>query len=149
MKKLFAKIKAWFKKPANDPELTDGQIGIALIKQAIKALWDTAIECQSAYADKKIVVAEWIQIGGKAYQVARIVTKFGELKAQIIDIDTAEAQEILEYCGELGIVGPDASVIIVHATSIVEKGIDIYKTDVLPVVAIAKKYLKKKDYTPK
>ena len=121
--------------------MEEKKFGIDLIKKSIKFVYDTTIEGVEALKDKKLSLGEILGFGDNAYTGVTIALKSKEQWAQITDIDTSERNEIVVYVGELvkDVTSDEVDIIIDNAIQIIQKEIQIYETNVLPIIAIIKK----------
>ena len=70
-----------------------------------------------------------------------LALKWPELVAEIVDIDTEEGAEVAEYVGDLvkGATSDEIDEIIDHAINIISAEIDLYNSDIKPIIDIIRK----------
>lgn len=117
------------------------EIGIELVKKAIKLVYDTTIEGIEAFSDKKVSLTEILGFSDNVYSMAVIATKWQDFIAQIKDIDSEEGLELAEYTASLikDATGDEVDIVIDNAIQIVTKEIAIYNENILPIVAVIRK----------
>lgn len=117
------------------------EIGIELVKKAIKLMYDTTIEGIEAFADKKVSLTEILGFSDNVYSMAVIATKWPDFITQIKDIDSEEAVELANYTAALikDATSDEIDIVIDNAIQIVTKEIAIYNENILPIVAVIRK----------
>ena len=115
--------------------------GIELVKKSIKFIYDTTIEGVEVLRDKKINLGEILGFGDNLYSGINLALKWPELVAEIVDIDTEEGAEVAEYVGDLvkGATSDEIDEIIDHAINIISAEIDLYNSDIKPIIDIIRK----------
>ena len=106
---------------------------ISLIKSIIKNTLSLFVKYKEYNADKNVDWTEWAMIAKTALPLVSDIRKYEILKLQILDFTTAEGIELVEYCKSLGILPIEAENIVKHAISAIEKGVILYKEDLLPI----------------
>lgn len=121
--------------------MEEKKVGTDLIKKAIKFVYDVSIEGIEVFKDKKLSMGEILGFGDNLYAGITIALKSKELWVQLKDIDTEEGSEIVLYVADLvkGATGDEIDVIIDNAIQIIQKELEIYETNILPIIAIIKK----------
>ena len=115
--------------------------GIELVKKSIKFIYDTTIEGVEVLRDKKINLGEILGFGDNLYSGINLALKWPELVSEIVGIDTEEGAEVAEYVGGLvkGATSDEIDEIIDHAINIISSEIDLYYSDVKPIIDIIRK----------
>ena len=115
--------------------------GIELVKKSIKFIYDTTIEGVEVLRDKKINLGEILGFGDNLYSGINLALKWPDLVAEIVDIDTEEGAEVAEYVGDLvkGATSDEIDEIIDHAINIISAEIDLYYSDIKPIIDIIRK----------
>jgi len=117
------------------------KIGVDLIKKSIKFLFDFAGESIEAFKDKKLQLSEILGFGDNVYSGITIALKSDELWLQLKDLDTAEGVEIAEYVGSLvkGATSEEIGLIIDNSIAAIRGEIEIYETNIVPIIETIKK----------
>lgn len=114
------------------------QLGVELVEKTIKTLYELTDEVVKDLKDGKIQLGELIGLSDNAFAVFSIVNKFGQIKAEILDIDSAEIQQITGYVISLGFLSEDATIIISNAVQAIEKMIGAYQENIVPIIDLIK-----------
>jgi hypothetical protein len=137
-KKLFSKSGGKAEPVAVLPE--EKKVGVELIKKTIKAVWDTVKEIiEAKKSDNKITLQEWLGLTDNLIAIGSLAVKFEQIKAEVLDVDSAEFMDITQYAISLGIAPAQVQVVIEHSVSLISKGIEAYKVDVIPIIEVFKK----------
>lgn len=116
-------------------------LGINLIEKCIKFAYDTTMESVEAFADKKIKLGEILGFSDNVFTAATLVSKWSEIKAQALDIDSEERSELISYTASLvkDATNDEVDIIIDNVILIIEKEIVIFNDNVKPIIAVIKK----------
>jgi hypothetical protein len=110
--------------------------GIDLVKKVIKFLYDTTIEGIDDLKDKKLSLGEILGLSDNVYSAISLVTKFDDIKNQILDVDSEEGIDLAEYVASL--IGDTSSdtvnVIVTNAVAVISSEIEIYQKNIVPII---------------
>jgi len=112
--------------------------GIDLIKKAIKALYSLTDEVIKDLKDKKISIAEVLGLSDNGFEIIMLITKLKLLKEEVLDVDSEEVQDLIQYVIDLGFLNEDAVTIISNVVTIIEKEYVIYQENVIPIIELIK-----------
>jgi hypothetical protein len=112
--------------------------GIDLIKKSIDTLFNLGDEVVKDLKDSKMQWTEVIGLSDNVFAIAMMIPKFPQLKAEVLDVDSDEVQELIQYVIDLGFLNDDAVLIISNIVAILEKGYGIYVENVAPIIALIK-----------
>lgn len=109
-------------------------LGVELIEKAIDTIVGTVLEVDKAYKDKKISTGEIIGLADNAFSIAKQGLNWKNILAQCKDVDSDEARQLVEYIEGKGIMPAKAADILNHTVALVDKLIDAYNEDVIPII---------------
>ena len=112
--------------------------GIDLIKKAIDVGIDTAIEIHDGIKSEKKKAAIAVGLIDNLYDVGKLAINGGAFIEQCKDIDSEEAQELLQHIVDKGIIPDKAEQVLLHVVALVEIEIAAYNDHVKPIIEIFK-----------
>jgi len=103
------------------------------LKEIIKNSLALFYQFKDSNADGKITTIEWGGIAKKSLPLLNNVRKYKVIKATVLSIDSEQGLELVAYCMKLGIVPDQIEVVIRNTVEAVEKSVEIYKTNIIPI----------------
>ena len=136
MKKLWLKIKSFFaSRPEGNPEgISEITQTIVNIVEIAKSVSDSRDE--NSAGGKKIVGAEYLNIGKSLLSLIKTYKNRELLKAQFLDFTTPEGEQLALELAKNGIIGDKAKDVIVHSFAAIDKLIDVYNSDIKEIIRI-------------
>ena len=114
-------------------------LGVDLIKKAIKTIVDTGREIYEAKKNDGVITKiELFGLGDNIIAIGSQAIKINKIIEQVRDTDSNEARELYEYTISLGIASGDVQKILNHSFAYVQIQFDAYNDHLKPIIEIIK-----------
>lgn len=120
--------------------MNEDEVGIELLKDLATDVVGLMKKVADAKADDdKISKTEVIGMLPKAVAVGKDLLKFKSLIVEAKDFTTLEGKELLNHIMTLDIVPEKAQIVAINVLEIIEKEVDIWNDNVVPIIDVFKK----------
>jgi hypothetical protein len=110
--------------------------GIDLIEKIIDLGYGLGDEVVKDLKDGKM---QWTEVAGLAdniFSIAMMIPKFPQLKAQVLDVDSDEVQQLIQHVIDLGFLPDNAVTIISNIVQALEKLYAVYVENIKPIIEL-------------
>ena len=111
------------------------------LKELIKATSGLVVElAEDLQDDKKLDITEILGLVPEVLKFVKQIPNFKEVLAEIKDLDSAEAQELIAFIqSDSDIPSGDARIVLEHCIALYSKVMDMYEVDITAIVNVIKK----------